>query len=506
MTVRTLAEAAAEVLNRTRAMAPSEPMHHMPHHVNDLGGATYENPEGDDIGTNAASHMGKAMEPGTRPASSSKEAMKKLMGHPEDHEGHELVDPMHLNGPGVNTAGHEYAHPTGVMKEEKCKHCDGEGCKHCMEEEDMKHHKRSKDMKHHKHMEEMHHHMHHMHTEHSKAYHAHMEAHRHHMEEGNMEEARHHMEEAHRCATQHFAETGYPVHDEEYMGSHPHVSRDMEECYGNMEETVELSEEEIAEARQAKHHMMKEKMKHMGMKEDMDALFNGENLSEEFKVKAATIFESAVIARAIQVVEEMEEEILAAAEESVEEIKNELEEQIDAYLNYMVEEWVNNNEVAIESGLRSEIAEDFMAGIKRVFEENYIEVPEERLDVIETMAEEIEELKERLNETLNTNIELSQAIVESTKNEIITAACQGLTATQAEKVKTLAEGVEFTTEGEYIKKMDIIRENYFKSEPQKVKGVSKAIQLSESQDVVAPAEVSSSMENYVRALSRTLPQ
>jgi hypothetical protein len=173
----------------------------------------------------------------------------------------------------------------------------------------------------------------------------------------------------------------------------------------------------------------------------------------------------------------------------------------------MVEEWVNENQVAIESGLKSEIVEDFMTGLKNLFAEHYIDVPDEKVDLIAAMQEEIEELSEKLNESLNSNIELSQAIVEARKTEIVSSVCEGLTATQAEKVKTLAEGVEFTTEGEYIEKMKIIRENYFTSESSKVKQdqKAKAIQLSESEAPVVPEEVSPLMERYVRAIARTNP-
>jgi len=447
MTVRTLAEAAAEVLNKTRATAPAESMHTMPHKVVDLGGATWENPEGTDVGTAAASHMGKAEEPGTKPASDTKEGMKKLKGHPEDHEGHAMVDPEHLNGPGVDTAGHGYAHPT--------------------------------------------------------------------MEEG-VPPTYNVVHPVHGVIGTHNAAVGFAP-SKPHLGFKPsklvpngakidHDSGPLEEDQ-DFEESAELSEEELEEAKKAKWAMMKEKMHKMGgMKEDMDALFNGEELSEEFKNKAATIFESAVIARAITVVEEMEAEILAAAEESIEEIKNELEEQVDAYLNYMVEEWVNENQVAIESGLKAEIVEDFMTGLKNLFAEHYIDVPDEKIDILEAMAEENEALEAKLNEALNNNIELSQAIVEATKSEIITSVCEGLTATQAEKVKTLAEGVEFTTEGEYAKKLEIIRENYVSAEPSKVKQSTKQVQLSEqASEPVVPQEVSPVMEHYVRAISRTNP-
>jgi hypothetical protein len=496
MTVRTLAEAAAEVLSKSKTTAAHEPMHKgldkyssMPAaHVVDLGGATHENPEGTHVGKVTADHRGTATPPGVKPAADTKQAMKHLNPQAQNTEAHPaLADPEHLNGPHVDTAGHDYAHPTINEK------------KHHEEEEEEEEEEEAK-------LHEKHHMHHHMHTEHSKRYHAHMEAHRHHMEEGNMEEAKHHMEEAHRCATEHFAETGYPVHDKEHKGTHPHVSNDMEECYGSMEESVEMTEEEIAEARKMKLEMMKEKMKHMkGMKEDIEALFNGEDLSEDFKLKATTIFETAVIARAVSVVEELETEILAAAEESIEEVKAELEEQVDAYLNYMVEEWVNENAVAIESGLKSEIVEDFMTGLKGLFAEHYIEVPEEKVDVLEAMAEENAELEAKLNEALNKNIQLAQAIVEARKSELINSVCEGLTATQAEKVKTLAEGVEFTTEGEYNKKIAIIRESYVASES-KVKGAAKQIKLTEeAEPVTVAAEINPVMDKYVRAISRTNP-
>jgi hypothetical protein len=417
MTVRTLAEAAAEVLNKTRASAPADTMHKLNTSgqpgstVHDLGGSTLENPEGNsDIGARAAAAAPSATPPGKTPASGSKEGMKKLAKQPQETEGTPETSPEKLNGPGVSTAGHGYMQPT---KEEA------------------------------------------------------------------------------------------EVSEEEVIYEEEDSSETSEESLEN--EVVELSEAELEEIREAKKSMMREKMKHMGMKEDMDALFNNEDLSEDFRTKASTIFESAVITRAITVVEEMEKEILESAEETIEEIKAELEEQVDSYLNYVVEQWVKDNEVAIESGLKSEVVEDFMVGLKNLFAEHYIDVPSEKVDVLEAMVDEVEELKSKLNEALNTNIELSKAIVESRKSEMISSVCEGLTATQAEKVKTLAEGVEFTTEGEYTKKLEIIRENYFTAEPSKVKDVSKQIQLSETNEAIVPEELSPLMERYVNAIRRTNP-
>ena len=504
MTVRTLAEAAAEVLNRTRATAPSEPMHSMSHEIVDLGGATHENPRGDDIGSKAAAVRPTATPPGTLPAADSKEGMKKLKPQAQDTEAHPAyASQEELGGEDEYTAGYEYTHPTvdSIHESEMTHHDHDAAAKYhrreaakCYEEGDEEGHKIH-------HRASMHHHamsleenpMHMMHE-------SHMTHHDHHAA------AEHHFEQAALC---------HEAGDKEGHEAHLHAAKHHEDMfyrgiYPELHDVMhneEMTEEEIREAHKSKRDWMKEKMSKM-QKEDMDALFNGETLSEEFKNKASTIFEAAVLDRAVKVSEELEREILQSAEEAVEEIKQELEEQVDAYLNYMVQEWVNENRVAINSGLKSEIVEDFMAGLKNLFEEHYIDVPDEKVDVIETMAEEIEELKNKLNESINSNIELSQAIVEARKSEIVLSVCEGLTATQSEKVKTLAEGVEFTTEGEYIEKMRIIRENYFTSEPNKVKqanATTKQIQLAEASEINVPAEVSPAMEHYVRALSRTLP-
>ena len=269
----------------------------------------------------------------------------------------------------------------------------------------------------------------------------------------------------------------------------------------------ELTPEEIEEAKHAKVAMMREKMKQLGVKEDIDAIFSGEDLSEEFKSKVGTVFEAAVIARAVNVVEEMEKDILQAAAETIEEAKAQIEEQVDSYLNYMVEQWMEENKLAVTSGLKMEIAEEFMADIKNVFETHNIALPEEKLDVMEAMVSENEELKKKLNDILHSNIELKKEVNEGKKVQIVTKVCEGLTATQAEKVKTLAEGVEFTTEREYTEKLSIIREQYFSS---KVKATAPTTAVVESVDP-APATdesamVSPLMERYVRSIGKTLPR
>lgn len=270
-----------------------------------------------------------------------------------------------------------------------------------------------------------------------------------------------------------------------------------------VEEEAELTEEEIAEAKAAKKAMVKAKMKNGKWCEGVEAIFNGESLSEEFMQKASTIFEAAVIERAAAIVEEIEQDILAVAEESVAAVKAELEEQVDSYLSYVVENWVKDNEVAIETGLRAEIVEDFVSDLRNLFVEHYIDVPEAKVDVVEEMFEEVEELKSKLNEALNANIELNSFINEAKKKEVLLSICEGLTATQVEKMKSLAESVEFTTEGEYSGKLGVLKENYFTA---KVKAPVSSIEKSDETTTVNIMETSGVMSHYVNAISRTKAQ
>jgi hypothetical protein len=413
MTVRTLAEAAAEVLARSKSAAPADPTKKLPDaNWQDLGGSTLENPAGGSVGTAAASGVGKATPPGPTPAAA--EPMKKLATPAANSLGKALVNPPAATpSGGYDTAGHPVA----------------------------------------------------------------------------------------------------SFHEEEEVDADEVISEDEEELEDISDEEIldeeeELSEEELAEIREAKYNMVKNKMKAMGCKEDIDALFSGQDVSEDFHKKVEVVFEAAVIARAVAVVEELENDILAAAEESVDAIKQELEEQIDSYLNYMVEQWVQENEVSIEAGLKTEIMESLIGDLKTVFENNYIDVPETKIDVMAEMAEEIEELNARLNEALNDNIELAQAVTEAAKSEIVSSVCEGLTATQAEKVKTLAEGVDFTTEGEYADKVKIIRESYFtnNSDQPKVNQASQVVALTENNETIQVTEMPSTINRYYNAISRTTPR
>lgn len=194
--------------------------------------------------------------------------------------------------------------------------------------------------------------------------------------------------------------------------------------------------------------------------EEIEAILDGENLSEDFKSKAATIFEAAVVARASEVIAEAESEMMEQFDIAVDQIKEELAEKVDGYLNYMVEEWLKDNELAIVSGLRAEIAESFIDGLRNLFAEHYIDIPEEKVNVVEELTAKIESLENSLNEEINRSVDLSKALNEHMKYEAIYAACDGLTQTQVEKLKSLAESVEFTTEEEFNEKIETIKESY----------------------------------------------
>ena len=230
-------------------------------------------------------------------------------------------------------------------------------------------------------------------------------------------------------------------------------------------EELETEEEIIAE----KMHddEKKEEMKKK-MKEDIDALFADDStISEEFKSKVSTIFEARVADRVSQIEEETEAKYAGMLEEAVESIRADLTEKVDDYLSYVVEQWMKDNEIAIESGLRSELTEDFIAGMRNLFAEHYIDVPAEKVDLVDELAGKVEELESKLNEEIERAVDLKKSLVESRKVEMTREVCEGLTDTQVEKIKSLAESVEFSTEDEYKQKLETIRENYFPSNAKK---------------------------------------
>ena len=197
------------------------------------------------------------------------------------------------------------------------------------------------------------------------------------------------------------------------------------------------------------------------VQEDVDALLFGENLSEEFRTKATTIFEAAVISRVKEEVSKLEEEFEEKLAEQVDSITEGLVEKIDGYLDYVVEQWIEQNEIALESGIKSDIMESFITGMKGLFQEHYIDVPEEKYDVLGEMESKIDALEEKLDEQVSKNIDLKKSLSEANRKEIVKVVSEGLTATETEKFVDLVEELSYEDEETFQVKVQTIRENYF---------------------------------------------
>ena len=252
--------------------------------------------------------------------------------------------------------------------------------------------------------------------------------------------------------------------------------------------------------KEAKKEMMtaKDKVKNMDMKEDVAALTEGEELSEEFKQKAATVFEAAVKAKLVEEIENLEGESETKVNEKVSEVKEEIVDKVDAYLNYVVEEWMKENELAIEKGLRNEITEDFIGGLKSLFESHYINVPQEKYDVIESQAAEIEKLKEDINKSMEKNIELNQKIAESTREDIIKDVSSDLAATEVDKLKGLAEGIEYKDAESFRKSVETLKNSYY---PKAKASDTESNEVAEQN--AGSGNLSESMAAYTAAISKS---
>jgi hypothetical protein len=244
------------------------------------------------------------------------------------------------------------------------------------------------------------------------------------------------------------------------------------------QEEVESEEEVISETQEQVEESWKKKMK-----EDVDSLFADDStISEDFKSKVSTIFEARVTDRVSQIQEEIESKYADMLEEAITSVRNDLTEKVDDYLSYVVEQWMADNEIAIESGLRSELTDDFIAGLRNLFAEHYIDVPAEKVDLVDELAGKVEELESKLDEEIERGVEFKKALIESRKNELTRVVCENLTDTQVEKIKSLAESVEFSTEDEYKNKLETIRENYFPSNFKKADAESLNETVEESDD------------------------
>jgi hypothetical protein len=232
------------------------------------------------------------------------------------------------------------------------------------------------------------------------------------------------------------------------------------------------------------------------VEEDVNALLGGQELSEEFRDKAKTIFEAALKSKVTEIREALEARYEAQLVEEVEAMKGELVERVDSYLEYVADEWITENAIAVEHGLRTEMTESFLEGMKGLFENHYVTIPEEKYDVVESMVDKLDEMETKLNEQIEKNISINKRLSEATAGGILSDVAEGLTTVQKDKLASLAEGVEFESEESYKEKLETLKESYFKSSPKR----SESEVLTESTD----QDVSGSMAAYMQVLSRSV--
>lgn len=229
-------------------------------------------------------------------------------------------------------------------------------------------------------------------------------------------------------------------------------------------EGFDAAEEVIEEETQSIKEIRQISSEDISVSEDVEAMFGGQDLSEDFVGKATTIFEAAVVSKVNEILESVTVDFEAELEAEKVQIVEELSTQVDSYLEYVAEEWMKENELAVEQGIRSEIVENFMSGLRSLFTENYIDIPEEKVDLVDELASKVEELESSMNEEMERNIELRKELVESKRVAILSAACEDITESQAVKLTSLSEGVEFEDEESYASKLEMIKENYFAKE------------------------------------------
>ena len=242
------------------------------------------------------------------------------------------------------------------------------------------------------------------------------------------------------------------------------------------------------------------KMKKEEVDEHMNALVAGQDdLSEEFKTKAATVFESAVNSKVKEIAEQMEADVQTNYEQDIAKAKEELTEKVDSYLSYVVEEWMKENEIALERGIKGEIAEDFISGLKKLFSEHYIDVPDEKYDVLEAQATKIEDLEKKLNEQIEKNVELNKDNADKTKNEVMAEVANDLADTQKEKFAKLAEEIEYSNAEDFKKKCETIKESYFGQKKEATESLDDVAADGETSN----EDLSKAMAAYTAAISKT---
>ena len=273
------------------------------------------------------------------------------------------------------------------------------------------------------------------------------------------------------------------------------------------EETTESEEQEIVaeeESSEEEEVVAEEQIEDsIDVEEDLTALLEGEELSEEFQNKARTIFEAAIKTKISEVKSELQEQYEKTIVEEVASVKAELAERVDAYLEYVSDEWMSENILAVEAGLKTEMTDSFLTGMKSLFEDHYVTIPEDKYDVLNSMVEKLDEMEGKLNEQINKNVALNKRLAESTSDVILADVSEGLAVTQKDKLATLAENVEFDGEDNYREKLVTLRNSYFPANPGAPKQQSENLSEGAETGHQQPA-VTGSMESYLKAISRSV--
>jgi len=276
----------------------------------------------------------------------------------------------------------------------------------------------------------------------------------------------------------------------------PKGMKEEEEVEGEVVSEEEVSEEETTEIVTEEEEVSEEGY---DIEEDVTALLQGEDLSEEFQEKARTIFETAIKSKVSEIQEEIVQRYQQTLEEEVTLIKTELTERVDAYLEYVSQEWMIENQIAVEQGLKTEMSESFLTGIRGLFEEHYVSIPEEKYDVTAAMVEKLDEMEYKLNEQIKSNVALNQRLAESVADVIFSDVSEGLALSQKDRLANLAENVEFDSEKTYREKLVSLRESYF---PVTGSQRDESETISEGSDITTQLQVSGLMESYLDTLTR----
>jgi hypothetical protein len=290
------------------------------------------------------------------------------------------------------------------------------------------------------------------------------------------------------------------------MNSMP--TKQLKAAYGSAMKSMKMEdvdfEDDTVEEVHSVRDLPKVTAEDISVTEDVSAMFEGaDDLNEEFKEKAVTIFEAAVVAKVNEQLEKISTNFEAELAEEVETLQKEMTENLDQYLDYVVEQWMEENRLAVEQGLKAEMVEDFLKGLKGLFEEHYVEIPDEKVDVVEELATRAEELESKLNEQIEKNVELRGVVQQHDRDELVESVSNGLTDTQKAKFETLAEGLDFSDKETFVKKLDIIKESYFG----KGDDVTTSYQLDDDEPLLEETSekaVPSEMAQYVNAISRSI--